>query len=164
MMRHDYPNVTRYVPDLLRDRDLMRWNRSYYVWVLLGLALPALIGGLVQESWQGAATGFLWGGAVRIFVVEQTMSAINSICHLMGAQPFTREDKSRNNPWLGLLSWGESHHNNHHAFSSSAAFGLNWYEFDPGYWCICCLRALHLVWDVRRPKAALLRANKKRTA
>ncbi|MGY4285945.1 hypothetical protein ACVWXO_005165 [Bradyrhizobium sp. LM2.7] len=45
----------------------------------------------------GALSGMLWGGVVRMFVVEQTMSAINSIMHTFGAQPFvTRDDNSRN--------------------------------------------------------------------
>ena len=34
---------------------------------------------------------------------------------------------------MALLAWGEGWHNNHHAFPYSAAFGLRWYEFDPGY-------------------------------
>jgi stearoyl-CoA desaturase (Delta-9 desaturase) len=152
MIRHDYPNVARYVPDLLRDRDLMRWNRSYYICVILGLVLPALIGGLVQWNWQGAVTGFLWAGVVRIFVVEQTMSVINSFCHLIGTQDFARDDRSRNNVWLGFLTWGESHHNNHHAFANSAAFGLKWFELDPGFWCIRCLQAVGLAWDVKLPQ------------
>ena len=162
MIRHDYPNVARYVPDLLRDRDLMRWNRSYYLWVVLGLVLPALIGGLVQWSWQGALTGLLWGGVVRIFVVEQTMSLINSICHLAGSQTFARDDQSRNNVWLGFATWGESHHNNHHAFSNSAAFGLRWYELDPGFWFIRSLQIMGLAWDVRLPKEAKAAAKQSR--
>jgi stearoyl-CoA desaturase (delta-9 desaturase) len=151
MIHHDYPNVARYVPDLLADRALMPWNRLYYLWVILGLAIPTVVGGLAAGSWEGLVTGFLWGGLVRIFVVEQTMSAINSFCHMMGEQAFDRHDNSRNNFWLGLLSWGESHHNNHHAWSNSAAFGLRWYEFDPGFWCIRALQTLGLVWDVRVP-------------
>jgi len=150
MIRHDYPNVTRYVPDLLRDKALMRLNRHYYYWVVLGLLLPALIDGLVQQKWQGVLTGFLWAGVVRIFVVEQTMSLINSACHLIGRRDFPLDNESRNNLWLGLVSWGESYHNNHHASAGSAAFGLRWYELDPGFWFIQGLEKLGLVWDVRK--------------
>ncbi len=46
MIRHDYPNVTHYVPDLVRDKIIARYNRRYYWWVFLGLVLPTLIGGL----------------------------------------------------------------------------------------------------------------------
>jgi stearoyl-CoA desaturase (Delta-9 desaturase) len=70
MVRHDYPNVTHYVPDLLRDKTVARFNRRYYLWVALGLALPAVVGGLAGLSLAGALTGLLWGGVVRLFVVE----------------------------------------------------------------------------------------------
>jgi stearoyl-CoA desaturase (Delta-9 desaturase) len=157
MMRHDYPNVTHYVPDLLRDKTILRFNRHYYSWVALGLLLPALIGGLVTETAAGALTAFLWGGVVRLFVVEHTMSAINSVCHLVGSRVFTvRGDNSRNIGWLGVLSWGEAFHNNHHAFPSSAAFGLRPSELDPGFWLICLLAAVGLVWNVRAPSAATI--------
>ena len=151
MIAHDYPNVARYVPDILADRGLMWWNRLYFLWVALGLAIPAVIGFIASGAWQGAVTGFLWGGLLRIFVVEQTMSAINSFGHMAGARAFDRTDNSRNNAWFGLLSWGEAHHNNHHAWSNSAAFGLRWYELDPGFWFIRILQALGLAWDVRVP-------------
>jgi stearoyl-CoA desaturase (Delta-9 desaturase) len=157
MMRHDYPNITHYVPDLLRDKTIVRFNRRYYLWVAIGLVLPTLIGGLYTLSFAGAATGFLWGGAVRLLVVEHTMSAINSLCHLVGAKRFpSRDDNSRNNSWLGLPSWGEAYHNNHHAFPNSAAFGLKWYEMDPGFWFIRGLQALGLAWDVKRPSPAAI--------
>jgi stearoyl-CoA desaturase (Delta-9 desaturase) len=162
MVQHDYPNVMHYAPDLLRDKQIARINRHYYWWIALGLALPALIGagigGLSGGSWgvafEGGLTGFLWGGVLRLFVVEQTMSAINSFCHLVGSRRFPTREHSRNNAWLGILTWGEAHHNNHHAFSNSAAFGLKWYELDPGLWVIRLLQAFGLVSDVKVPTTA----------
>jgi stearoyl-CoA desaturase (Delta-9 desaturase) len=152
MVQHDYPNVTYYIPDLLMDKALARFNRRYYWWVTAGLFCPALVGGLFTFSIAGTVSGFLWGGLVRLFVVEHTMSAINSICHLIGGRPFfVKGDNSRNNFWLSLPSWGEAYHNNHHAFPNSAAFGLKWYELDPEFWFILALRSLGLAWDVRTP-------------
>ena len=157
MMRHDYPNVMYYVPDLMAQKDLVRCNRLYYSWVALGLAVPTLVGAACTFNLTGALIGFLWGGAVRIFLVEHAMSAINSLCHLFGSRPYkTRDDRSGNIPLLGPLTWGEAWHNNHHAFPHSAAFGLRWYELDPGYWFVCLLQALGLVWDVKRPAAKLV--------
>lgn len=153
MIRHDYPNVTLYVPDLLREKGLMRLNRRYYAWVALGLALPALIGALAAGGLAGALTGFLWGGAVRLLVVEHTMSAVNSLCHTIGRRPFEVRNTSRNLAWLALPSWGEAFHNNHHAFPSSAAFGLRWTEPDLGYGFVRLLAMLGLAWDVTRPSA-----------
>ena len=152
MIAHDYPNVAHYVPDLIAQRTLVAVNRHYYLWVLLGLMLPAAIGGVVTGSLWGAATGFLWGGVVRMFVVEQSMSAINSVMHIVGARPYrTRDDNSRNLGLMAWLVWGEGWHNNHHAFPYSAAFGLRWFEFDPGYLLIRLLAGLGLAWNVKIP-------------
>jgi stearoyl-CoA desaturase (Delta-9 desaturase) len=152
MIEHDYPNVAHYVPDLMADRTLVAVNRYYYTWVLLGLVIPTVIGGLATGSPWGAVTGFLWGGVVRMFAVEQAMSAINSVTHIFGARPFmTREDNSGNLGVMALLAWGEGWHNNHHAFPYSAAFGLRWFEFDPGFMLVRLLEALGLAWNVKVP-------------
>jgi stearoyl-CoA desaturase (delta-9 desaturase) len=152
MVEHDYPNVAHYVPDLMADKTLVAVNRHYYSWVLLGLLLPAAIGGIVTGSAWGAFSGFLWGGVVRMFAVEQAMSAINSVLHTFGRRPFsTRGDNSRNLGVMAFLAWGEGWHNNHHAFPYSAAFGLRWFEFDPGFLLIRLLRALGLAWEVKVP-------------
>jgi stearoyl-CoA desaturase (delta-9 desaturase) len=162
MIEHDYPNVAHYVPDLMADRTLIAVNRHYYVWVLLGLLVPPAIGGLVAGSLWGAMSGFLWGGIVRMFVVEQAMSAVNSVMHTIGSRPFaTRDDNSRNLGVMAWLAWGEGWHNNHHAFPYSAAFGLRWFEFDPGFVFIRLLETLGLAWNVKVPspeKIALRRA------
>lgn len=152
MIEHDYPNVAHYVPDLMAERTLVTVNRYYYAWVALGLLIPAVIGGAVTASVWGAFSGFLWGGVVRMFVVEQSMSAINSVAHTFGTRRFvTRDDNSRNVGLMALLAWGEGWHNNHHAFPYSAAFGLRWFEIDPGFVLIRLLERIGLAWDVKVP-------------
>lgn len=74
--------------------------------------------------------------------------------HTFGPRPYrTRGDNSRNLGVLAWLAWGEGWHNNHHAFPYSAAFGLRWFEFDPGYLFIRLLAALGLAWNVKVPSA-----------
>jgi len=165
MVEHDYPNVAHYVPDLMAERTLVAVNRYYYSWVLLGLLVPAAIGGLVTANSWGAVAGLLWGGILRMFVVEQTMSAINSVMHTFGTRPFaTRNDNSRNLGVMALLAWGEGWHNNHHAFPYSAAFGLRWYELDPGFLLIQLLSALGLAWDVKVPSGEKIARRRARQA
>jgi len=165
MIEHDYPNVAHYVPDLMAARTLVKVNSLYYIWVLLGLLVPAAIGGLVGGSLWGAITGFLWGGVVRMFVVEQTMSALNSVLHTFGRRPFiTRDDHSGNLALMALFGWGEGWHNNHHAFPYSAAFGLRWFEFDPGFLFIRLLEGLGLAWDVKVPSPEKIARRKLRPA
>lgn len=151
MIRHEYPNIAHYTPDLLEDRAVVRVSRRYQWWIVLGLALPAAIGGLVVGSPVGALNGFLWGGVVRMFVVAQSISALNSISHTIGSRPFRLRDNSRNNLVLGLLVWGEGWHHNHHAFPTSASFGLSWHRIDLSYWLILLLKATGLAWEVKVP-------------
>jgi len=100
-----------------------------------------------------------------MLVVEQSMSALNSVLHVFGPRPFPLgPDNSRNNAVLGALVWGEGWHNNHHAFPYSASFGLAWYRLDLGYWVIRLLAALGWAWDVQRPSQAQISARKARLA
>ncbi|MEH1778001.1 MAG: hypothetical protein V7L26_02400, partial [Nostoc sp.] len=61
---------------------------------------------------------------------------------------------------FGLLTFGESWHNNHHAFESSAAIGLKWWQVDFGYAVVWILAKLGLVWDVNLPTAKMMAAKK----
>jgi stearoyl-CoA desaturase (delta-9 desaturase) len=151
MRRHEYPNVVHYAPDLIKNRALVRVARQYYYWVALGLVLPAVIGGVVYQSWTGVISGLLWGGLVRMFVLEHIVWAINSFLHMFGTRPYASRENSRNGGVFALVTLGESWHNNHHAFPESASFGLDWYRLDPGYWLIRLLAACGLVWDVGLP-------------
>jgi stearoyl-CoA desaturase (delta-9 desaturase) len=151
MRRHEYPNVVHYAPDLLKDRHLLRVARLYSLWVLVGLAVPTLIGGLVAWSWTGAVSGLLWGGLVRIFVLENIIWAINSFLHMFGTQPYRCREQARNGGVFALVTFGEAWHNNHHAFPESPSFGLDWYRLDPGYWLIKALAGCGLAWDLGTP-------------
>ena len=147
-------NTAAFSTDLMRDPLAVVLNRTYYVWVLLGVVLPAVIGGALTASWRGAVSGLLWGGLVRLFVSYHATNSINSLGHLFGSRPFQTRDASRNNALLVLPTLGEGLHNNHHAFPASALFGLTWWHFDLGAWLILALERIGLVWDVRRPQRA----------
>ncbi|HXK10552.1 MAG TPA: acyl-CoA desaturase [Vicinamibacteria bacterium] len=160
LTNHEYPNPVHYAPELLRDRTITWINRHYLSWVALGLLIPTVIGGLVHGSWLGALQGLLWGGIVRMVVVDNSVLSINSFSHAFGGREFETRDNSRNNAWVALATFGESWQNNHHAFASSAAIGLRWWQVDLGYWMIAALQGLGLVWDVRRPTAAMMQAKR----
>jgi stearoyl-CoA desaturase (Delta-9 desaturase) len=140
----------RYAKDLLDDRGLRVISWLFTPIVLLSLAIPALVG----WAWIGGSYGFLaglvWGGAIRILLLHHVTWSINSICHFWGRRRFSVRDESRNVWWLSWLSFGESWHNNHHAFPSSAFHGLQWREIDPGGWLIRGLEACGLAWHVVR--------------
>jgi fatty-acid desaturase len=113
---------------------------------LMAFALGWVIGG----SLYAGLTGLLWGGAVRMLVVHHVTFSINSLCHFFGRRRFETDDESRNLLWLAPLSFGESWHNNHHAFPTSAEHGLRRWELDPSALLIRALEKVGLVWDVVR--------------
>jgi stearoyl-CoA desaturase (delta-9 desaturase) len=145
---HEPANPLRLAKDLMRDTTLMRLSQLYHVWILAGLALPAAIGALVG-GWRGAWAGCLWGGLVRIFLVQHATFAGNSICHMFGSRPHPTKDWSTNNLLLVVPTFGGAMHNNHHAFPSSAAVGTRWWHFDLGGWLIRGFAAVGLASDVR---------------
>jgi stearoyl-CoA desaturase (delta-9 desaturase) len=141
---------TRYAPDLIAD-PIVNWvSRTFLLWVLASLALPFLLGWLITGTLFGALTGLLWGGAVRMLVLHHATYSINSLCHFFGRQRFKTEDESRNLWWLSVFTFGESWHNNHHAFPTSARHGLGRFQFDPSAWVIWALEKTGLAWDVVR--------------
>jgi stearoyl-CoA desaturase (delta-9 desaturase) len=140
----------RYAPDLLADPAVRFVDRTFLVWALGGLALPFFLGWAIGGTIHTALTGLLWGGAVRVLLLHHVTYSINSLCHFFGRQSFETGDESRNLAWLAPLSLGEAWHNNHHAFPTSAAHGLRWYELDISALVIRGLERLGLAWDVVR--------------
>jgi stearoyl-CoA desaturase (delta-9 desaturase) len=125
-------------------------NRTWLLWVLAGLVFPFALGWTLTGSVIGGLTGLLWGGAVRIFVLHHATFSINSLCHFFGRRRFPTGDESRNLAWLALPTLGESWHNNHHAFPTSARHGLGRWQLDLSAGVIWILERLGLAWDVVR--------------
>lgn len=152
---------SQYVQDLYRDRDLFRVHMDYFYWLVAGFAAPAIVGGLVTMSWKGAFLGFLWGGPVRIFFMNHlTYWCINSVTHSIGSRPFRTADRSTNNLLLAIPTLGQTWHNNHHAFPSSAMMGLDWWQIDIGGWILRALEKLGLVWDLKIPTERMIEAKR----
>jgi len=149
----------RWAPDLVKDPMIARIDRMSPFYVVLSYALPPLIGLAVTGTFRGMWTAFIWGSLVRIFVLHHVTWSINSICHFYGRRPFEVDDESRNVWPLGWISLGESWHNNHHAFPSSAYLGLEWWQIDVGGYAIRALKWLGLARDVRSPTAEQRKAN-----
>jgi stearoyl-CoA desaturase (delta-9 desaturase) len=148
----------RFAPDLLRDPVIRFVDRSFVLWVAMGLALPFALGVAIGGTPTAGLTGLLWGGAVRIFVVHHLTYSINSLCHVFGRRPFATGDESRNLAWLAPFTFGEAWHNNHHAFPTSAMHGLGRLQFDPSALVIRGLERLGLVWNVVRVSPERLQA------
>ena len=144
---------SRWAPDLENEPMLVKINAAFPWLTVATFLLPPIIGGLVTMSVWGAVTAFLWGSLARIFLLQHVTWSINSICHFFGKTPFDSRDESTNNWPLSLLSFGESWHNNHHAFPTSARHGLLRGQLDPSWRVIRTLQQLRLATNVRLPSA-----------
>ena len=142
----------KYAKDLYEDPNMRRIGRWFPGWALLGLLIPAIAGGLLHGSWEGALRGLVWGGLVRVFFLHHVTWSINSVCHFFGQRRFAIEDRSTNVAWLALPSLGEAWHHNHHAFPRSSQHGLKRWEFamDPSAWVIRGMERLGLATNVVR--------------
>ena len=146
-------NPRRYAPDLLKDRDVQRISAAFLPLVATSLFLPALLGGLLSWSWQGAVTAFFWASLVRVALLHHVTWSINSICHTLGERPFRSRDRSGNVWWLALLSMGESWHNLHHADPTCARHGVLRGQIDSSARLIWLFERLGWATAVRWPKA-----------
>jgi stearoyl-CoA desaturase (delta-9 desaturase) len=140
----------RYAPDLLADPTIRWVNKWFFAWAVGGLVAAFVLGWLIGGSLHTALTGLLWGGAVRMLVLHHVTYSINSLCHFFGRRQFDTKDESRNLLWLAIPSFGESWHNNHHAFPTSAEHGMRRWQIDTSAMVIRLLERLGLAWDVVR--------------
>jgi stearoyl-CoA desaturase (Delta-9 desaturase) len=141
----------RWAPDL-EDEPLIAKVNGQFAWLTLAtfVAPPVIAFALTFSLW-AAFTAFIWGSLVRVFLLQHVTWSINSICHFFGEKPFEIRDEARNNWPLSVISFGESWHNNHHAFPTSARHGLLRGQFDPGWRVIRTLQQLGIARNVRLP-------------
>jgi len=152
----DQTNEERFTPDLLTDRDIVCVDKLFVLWATLSLVVPGILGGLVTMSWWGALTAFFWGGLVRVALLHHVTWSINSICHMIGEQPFASRDHSRNVWPLAVLSFGESWHNLHHADPTCARHGVQRGQVDISARVIWAFEKLGWAHSVRWPTARRL--------
>ena len=143
--------VPRLTGDLAAD-PYYRWLNKWFL--VLQLPLAALL------FWIGTATGaggwalVLWGIPLRLVLVYHVTWLVNSATHCWGEAVHESGDKSRNNLWVALFTFGEGWHNNHHAYPHSARHGFGPGQIDLTWQHIRLLRALGLATQVRLPRAA----------
>jgi stearoyl-CoA desaturase (delta-9 desaturase) len=133
------PSEDRHDPVLVA---LDRW------WVPLQLVQAGALFAIGGWSW------LVYGWFVRNTVVIVGHWFVGYLAHTAGWRRYRiagASEEGRNLWLLGILSFGEGYHNNHHAAPGSARLGRHWSEVDVGWWAIVALEALGLVWGVARP-------------
>ncbi|MDO8470882.1 MAG: acyl-CoA desaturase [bacterium] len=121
-------------------------------YAFLGLFLPGLIL-FVFEGWDGALSGTLLAGFMRVVFVWHATWSVNSIGHLWGSRPFPTKDNSRDSWIIGMFGLGDGYHNFHHAFPWSAINGFSIPEklSDTPGTIISAMGILHLAWNIQSP-------------
>ncbi len=142
--------------DLASDK-LVRWQYDNYVLLatLMSFGLPTLVGWYFGNPWGG----LIVGGILRVVFTQHCTFLINSLCHMMGTQPYNDKNSAKDNFVLAVLTCGEGYHNFHHRFSSDYRNGIRWYHWDPTKWWIRCLAFLGLASHLKRiPAGEILKA------
>jgi stearoyl-CoA desaturase (Delta-9 desaturase) len=142
-------SAKRWCPDMVRNPAMRRIDKLFPFWTLLTFGLPPVLGFAITGTFGGALSAFLWASLARIFMLHHVTWSINSICHFYGDRPYQTTDFSTNNWMLSIISMGESWHNNHHAFPSSAVHGLRPYQIDMTAGVIKMLKAFGLASDIK---------------
>lgn len=151
MLAKNVSSWSFFAPDVLSNRRVFFYHRTYVLWIALGLVLPAAIGGVIGSTWNAAFNGFLFGGLARIFIANQAAWCVGSVCHMIGRKPFKTDDNSANNWTVAILTFGEGLQNNHHAFPGSYRHGVTWWEPDLSGWLLTGMGKLGMVWNLRSP-------------
>lgn len=152
----ELPSYARLLPDVMRDRDVVRIGQLYIFWVVLGLIGPGLCLFAASGSGPLFIEGILFAGLLRASLVHHAIWAVNSIGHRVGSRPHATNDASGNLAWLALPTFGAAWHNNHHAFPWSAREGLLWWQVDLNYLVLKTLSRLGVVWDLKLPSRGFI--------
>ena len=136
---------------IARDR-VYFWMERTWMWQQLPLAVALF----AIDGWSWV----VWGIAVRISVCVTGHWLVGHFAHREGPQSFIVSGAGVQGfdvPIAGLISMGESWHNNHHAYPGSARIGLWPNQPDPGWWLILSLRRMGLAWNIRTPETMAFR-------
>lgn len=128
---------------------LIRWLDRTWRWQQLPLAVTLYAAG--GWSW------VVWGVCVRVVGSAFVHWYVGYRCHNDGERRHPQPGggvEGTNHFWLGILSFGEGFHNNHHAFPRSARMGHGPWELDLGYGCVRALEWLGLASEVQTVSTA----------
>ena len=144
--RLQHPPALVIEPEVADDRFCRDVERT---WMLQQIPLAFVLFAL------GGWAYMLWGISLRIFVSLVGHWMVGHFAHHSGKQDWVVDGvavQGFNLPRLGLLTFGENWHGNHHAFPHSAKLGGETGQADPGYWFISALASLGLAWDIQLPE------------
>lgn len=133
--------------DLEKDWMVCFQHRFYVpLAMLMGFGFPTLIGYFLGFPFGG----FVFAGALRIFLTQQSTFFVNSLCHTIGTQTYSDKVSARDSFFVSILTHGEGYHNFHHQFQIDYRNGIRWYQWDPTKWTIRMLAFVGLASRLKR--------------
>jgi sn-1 stearoyl-lipid 9-desaturase len=96
-----------------------------------------------------------WGICGRVTVSIFGHWLVGYFAHNSGGRDWQVNDaavQGHNVPYCGIVTFGESWHNNHHAFPGSAKLGIYPGQADIGWLALKALEKIHLVNNLKEPK------------
>jgi stearoyl-CoA desaturase (delta-9 desaturase) len=102
----------------------------------------------------GGLPWLIWGVCARVAVCVTGHWLVGHFAHREGGQTWVVEGASVQGydvTIAGLISMGESWHNNHHAYPGSAKLGLEPGQVDLGWALLCIFERLGLAWNFVLP-------------
>ncbi|MNK11927.1 Fatty acid desaturase [compost metagenome] len=134
-------------PDLEKDW-MVTFQHKYYVplAIITGFGVPTLIGWMMGSPWGG----FVIAGILRIVLTQQSTFFVNSLCHTLGKQTYSKDISARDSVFVAFLTHGEGYHNFHHKFQIDYRNGIKWYHWDPTKWTIRTLSFMGLAYKLRQ--------------
>jgi stearoyl-CoA desaturase (delta-9 desaturase) len=159
MNRSNFRTRIEYVGDLAKFPELRLLDRFDVVPPLVLAALLYFAGEVLARNYPSLETSgaqlLVWGFFVSTVVLYHATFTVNSLAHRFGRRRYATRDRSRNNWWLALLTFGEGWHNNHHHFPGSVRQGFFWWEIDLTYYVLRLLSFCGLIWGLRTVPAGV---------
>jgi stearoyl-CoA desaturase (delta-9 desaturase) len=152
------PPRFRLEPRLADDRVYAFLERTWMAQQLPWAVLFFAVGGM---PW------LVWGICARVAVCVTGHWLVGHFAHREGGQSWIVEGacvQGYDVRIAGLISMGESWHNNHHAFPGSARLGLEPGQVDLGWGLLCLFERLGLAWSIVLPEHLPPRPALRRTA
>ncbi|KAL2853186.1 hypothetical protein BJX68DRAFT_254379 [Aspergillus pseudodeflectus] len=133
----------------LRADPLVKYQHRYYfpIAFFMTWGFPTLVAGLGWNDWYG---GFIYGGIIRTFLVQQATFCVNSMAHYFGDQTYDDIRSARDHILTSILALGEGYHNFHHQFPTDYRNGIEVYHLDITKWLIALCSHLRLAGDLKR--------------
>lgn len=147
-----HPKVAKAIKESKLDEfpneQIVQWQLQYYMtlFVTVGLVLPSMVCGYFWEDYVG---GLIYGGFVKLVLVQHSIFAVNSVGHTLGSRPYNNRKSPRNNYLLSCVTMGEGNQNFHHEFPMDYRNGYELYNFDPTKWTVQLLQFFSQVENVK---------------